>query len=110
MSFLVELVAGQRDLLRVDDDDEVTHVHVRGEGRLVLAAQEVRGLDGEPAEDHVGGVDDVPLALDVAGLRAVRTHARCLTRSLGPADVRHREVEPRLLTNTARLHVIRVCT
>ena len=40
--------------------DEVAAVDVRGEGRLVLAAQQVGGLDREPAEDDVGGVDDVP--------------------------------------------------
>ena len=104
-----QLVAGERDLLRVDDDDEVTGVHVRGEGRLVLAAQQVRGLDGELAEDDVGGVDDVPLALDVAGLRAVRTHVRLplLVRGTrnGPAGARPRvgTEPPRPLTNTARL-------
>src|SRR5262249_38581130 len=38
------LVAGQGHLRRVDHDDEVAGVHVRCEGRLVLAAQERRGL------------------------------------------------------------------
>ena len=45
------LVAGEGDLVGVHDDDEVTGVDVRGEDRLVLAAQEVGGLDGEAAED-----------------------------------------------------------
>ena len=78
------LVAGEGDLLGVDDDDEVTGVHVRGEDRLVLAAQQVRGLDGEAAQDDVGGVDDVPLALDVTGLGAVRAHGECLLSFVGP--------------------------
>ena len=39
------LVAGQLHLLGVDDDDVVAHVHVRREGRLVLAAQDL-GDDG----------------------------------------------------------------
>jgi hypothetical protein len=55
---LLALVAGQRDLLGVDDDDEVAGVDVRGEDRLVLAAEERRGLRGEPTEDDVVGVDD----------------------------------------------------
>jgi hypothetical protein len=63
---LLTLVAGQRDLAGVDDDDEVTGVDVRGEDRLVLAAEQGGGLRGQPAEDDVVGVDDEPLTLDVA--------------------------------------------
>src|SRR6478735_3774373 len=97
------LGAGQGDLLRVDDDDEVTSVHVRGEDRLVLAAQKVGGLDGEPAQDDVGGVDDVPLALDVSGLGAIRAHGGTSFVRDGPrGPFVPRVVEPRLLTNTAR--------
>ena len=70
------LVARQRDLVGVDDDDEVAGVHVRGVRRLVLATQEGGGLDGEPSEHHVSGVDDMPLTRDVAGLGAVRAHGR----------------------------------
>src|SRR4051794_9765518 len=70
------LVAGQGDLGRVDDDDEVTAVHVRGERRLVLAAKQGGDLDGEPTEHDVGGVDHKPLASDVSRLRAVRAHGR----------------------------------
>ncbi len=36
---LVELLAGQLHLVGIDDDDVVAHVHMRGEGRQVLAAQ-----------------------------------------------------------------------
>jgi len=63
-----QLVTGQGDLLGVDDDDEVTGVGVRREDRLVLAAQQVGGGDGETAEDDVLGVDDMPLPGDVTGL------------------------------------------
>ena len=38
---LVALGAGDGDLRRVDDDDEVTGVDVQGELRLVLAAQKI---------------------------------------------------------------------
>ena len=78
---LGQLGAGQGDLVGVDDDDEVAGVDVGREGRLVLAAQQDRGLGGETAQDDVGRVDDVPLARDLAGLGGVRTHGRSL-RSL----------------------------
>ena len=71
---MARLLPDSGDLVGVDDDDEVTGVDVGGEDRLVLAAQQVRGLDRQAAEADVGGVDDVPLTLDVAGLGAVRAH------------------------------------
>ena len=67
----LRLVASQDDLLGVDDDDVVAHVHVGGEGGLVLATQKNGGVRGEAAEDDVGGVDHEPLALGVTGLRGV---------------------------------------
>lgn len=70
---LLTLVAGEGDLVGVDDDDEVAGVEVVGEARLVLAAQERGGVRGEAAENDVGGVDDQPFALDLASLgRKVR--------------------------------------
>src|SRR5690606_21801974 len=60
----------------VDDDDEVTGVDVRGERRLVFATQQRGGLAGQAAEDDVGGVDDEPLAGDVARLGSVGTHGK----------------------------------
>ena len=107
-----QLVAGQGDLLGVDDDDEVAGVDVRGEGRLVLAAQQGRGLDGEAAEDDVGGVDDVPLALDVSRASGC-TCARLTTFSfVGPRRSRARSGGWRRgrLTNTARLARSSSCT
>src|SRR5690606_31147712 len=71
---LLQLGAGQRHLLRVDDDDEVTGVNVGGIGRLVLAAEQDRGLGREAAQHDVRGVDNVPGAGDLAGLRCVGTH------------------------------------
>jgi hypothetical protein len=46
---LRRLVAGHRHLTGVDDDDEVTGVEVRRVVRLVLAAQQLRRLAGQPA-------------------------------------------------------------
>ena len=57
---VVELVASDGDLVGVDDDDEIAPVDVGRECRLVLAAQQVGCSNGESAEHHVGGVDDVP--------------------------------------------------
>ena len=45
---------------------------------LVLSAQQDCGLAGKTTKDNVGGVNDVPLAVDIAGLRGVRTHGVCL--------------------------------
>src|SRR4051812_26960967 len=85
---LGRLVPGERHLARVHDDDEVAAVDVRGERGLVLAAQQGRDLHGEASEHHVRGVDDVPLALDVSGLWAVRTHVHLLSRLLSTAWAR----------------------
>src|SRR5207302_2436097 len=49
-------------------------VDVRRVDRLVLATQQPGRLAGQPAEDDVGGVDDMPLTLDLAGLRLERAH------------------------------------
>ena len=68
------LAPGESDLGRVDDDDEVTRVDMRRELRLMLAAQEVRDLDGQAAQDHVLGINDVPVAGDFARLWGVRGH------------------------------------
>ena len=71
----------------VDDDDEVTTVDVRGEGGLVLAAQQRGDLDGQTAQDDVLGVDDVPLTVQVSRLRAERAHGRTLSSMDVSADV-----------------------
>src|SRR5690554_2484701 len=65
---LRQLGAGQGNLVGVDDDDEVAHVHVGGEGRLVLAAKQGGRVAGQTAEYYVSGVDDDPVALDILGL------------------------------------------
>jgi hypothetical protein len=44
----------------------------------VLAAQQDCGLARETTKDNVCGVNDMPLAVDIAGLRGVRTHGVCL--------------------------------
>jgi hypothetical protein len=65
---LVELVAGDVDLLRVDDDDEVARVDMGRVGRLVLAAQGIGDAGGQTAERLPLGIDEVPAASDLARL------------------------------------------
>lgn len=65
VDLVVALVAGHLHLVGVDDDDIVTHVHVGGEGRLVLAAQDVGDDRGQATQNDAFGVDQDPLFLDV---------------------------------------------
>src|SRR5690606_30120179 len=55
------LLAGECDLVGIDDDDVVAVVDMRGEGRLVLAAETVGDDGGETADDETLGVDHHPL-------------------------------------------------
>src|SRR5258708_29014903 len=85
--FLVLLVAAQGNLFSVEDDDEVTAVGVRGECRLVLAAQQIGCRDGKATEHHVLGVDDVPRPRGVTRLRRVGGHSAYLLFSrVDPGD------------------------
>src|SRR5690606_40453774 len=75
---VLALAPGQGDLRAVDVVAIVTTVDVRGEARLVLPTEQGGDLRRQSAEDDVGSVDDVPVLLDVAGLRCVRAHGRSL--------------------------------
>ena len=57
------LLAGEQNLVGIDDDDIVAAIHVGSEAGLVLATQELSHFGGETAEDLVGGVYDNPLFL-----------------------------------------------
>src|SRR5262245_39559587 len=71
---VLELVPGHGDLLRVHDYDEVAGVDVRRELRLAFAAQAIGDLRREPAQGLPLGVDDVPVALNLARFGAVGLH------------------------------------
>jgi len=71
---LVELLPGDVDLFRVHDDHEVAGVHVRCVLRLALSAERVRDLGRKPSERLPVGVDEVPIASDLAGFCAVGLH------------------------------------
>src|SRR4029450_308210 len=63
--------------------DAVPRVAVRGVRRLVLAAQERGDVAGQPAEDDVRRVDDVPPALDLRRLGGGGGHRRGLRARQG---------------------------
>ena len=69
---VLHLVAGDPDLLRIDHDDVVAGVHVRGEDRLVLALEAPRDLGGETTEGLALGIHDIPVAADFGGFGADR--------------------------------------
>lgn len=68
------LGAGEDNLVSVDDDDKIARINVGGENRLVLAAEEARGLNSDLTEDLALGVDHVPFALDFMRLGGKRLH------------------------------------
>src|SRR3954466_5377528 len=77
----VELVAGDVDLLGVHDHDEVARVAVRRVLRLALAAQRVGDLRSQTPQRLALGIDEVPAALDLAGLCIPGLHS-CLYREV----------------------------
>jgi len=69
-----EFPARQRDLLGIDDHHEIPRVGVGREDGLVLAAEAVGDLPGEPAQDLSLRIDEEPLAVDGILLCHKRTH------------------------------------
>ena len=64
INFLAFLAAGEFYLGCIDHDDMIAGVQKGGVGGLVLAHQDHSRGAGDPAENLVGGVDNVPLAHD----------------------------------------------
>ena len=62
---LLELFAGNDDLVRIDNDNEISAVDVGGVGRLVFAAQHCRNLTCKSAHRHIGRVHNVPFPGDI---------------------------------------------
>lgn len=71
VELLVQLGAGQDGLITVDDDDVVAAIDVRGENDFVFAAQQNSCLGGNAAQRLASGIQDIPLALDLAGFANV---------------------------------------
>ena len=74
IDLLVQLLAGEDQLVGVDDDDVVAAVAVGGEGGLVLATKHGSNLRSQAAENHALSVDHIPVALDILGISDIRTH------------------------------------
>src|SRR5690606_37036630 len=74
VDLVVGLVAGDADLVGVDDDDEVAGVDVRRVDGLVLAAQAEGDFTGHPSEDLVGRVNHKPLMRHLGRLGAEGFH------------------------------------
>lgn len=66
VGFPSRFFAGEHDFIGIDDDDEIANVGMRRKLRLVLAAQNVCDLAGEPPQHLVFGVNDVPFSRDLA--------------------------------------------
>lgn len=75
------LFAGQADLFRVDDHDEIAGVEVRGVDWRVPAAEKIGDLDSETTQDRAVGIDDMPLALIQIHFRQIRFHFWPVLRS-----------------------------
>jgi len=73
VNFLFFLVAGQLDLVGVDDEDKVAAVDVGGERRAVFTAQDKSDFGGQAAGRLVRCVNQMPLTLDL-----VLLDERCL--------------------------------
>ena len=82
---LFTLVSGNSDLFSVDDDDKVAAIKVGGISGLVLPTEQVCGLGGQATQYHIGGIDDVPLAVDVTSLRCISRQSDFLVSSKLPA-------------------------
>ena len=66
-TLLAGFLTGENYLVSVHNDDVVSHIHVGGEGGLVLAAEQNGSVASEATENHVCGVDNQPVALNVRG-------------------------------------------
>src|SRR6185312_3228876 len=63
---------------RVDDDDVVAVVDMRGVRGFVLAAQAHRHDRSEPADDEPGGINRHPFLFDLGGLCRKSLHGQSL--------------------------------
>ena len=70
------LLAADRHLLGVDDDDEVPRVHMRRENRLMFAPEQDGGPGGHAAEGLLLGIDEPPFTFDFGGFGGKGLHER----------------------------------
>src|SRR5262249_2891769 len=75
VDLVAELATCDTDLLRVHDDDVITHVDVRAVISLVLALQAMGNLRSETTERLVAGVAHDPTAAEGTGLGESGLHS-----------------------------------
>ena len=63
----LELFAGENSLLGVDNDYVIATVNVRSELGLTLTAEKIGNHSCSSSEGLTGGVDYIPLALNLSG-------------------------------------------
>ena len=68
------LLAGQENLLGIDDHHEIAGIQVRRIDRFVPAAQDVGCLNGQASQHRAIGIDHVPLAFFQIDFRQMRLH------------------------------------
>lgn len=83
IDFLLPFIAGEDDLLGIDDDDVIADIEVRSIRRFVFAHQNARGFCSKAAYGFAVGVDDKPLAalLKVLAARYISLHDTNLPKS-----------------------------
>src|SRR5262245_18666747 len=69
IDLVAAFLAGEHDLIGIDDDDIVAAIHMRGEARLVLASEPHGDERREPAHDEAVGIDEDPGFVDVLWCR-----------------------------------------
>ena len=89
------LVAGDGNLLSVDDDDVITCVYMRRIFCLVLATQAARDFGGQTAKSFAIGVNNKPIAFDGSRLCTKRFH------QVNPKSLDHFQKDGESYTSTA---------
>ena len=75
VTFLFLFFPGEPDFFRVDDDHEISSVHMWRENRFFFAPQQVGSLDRDATEHLIVGVDEPPLARHFIGFGRKRFHS-----------------------------------
>jgi hypothetical protein len=70
------LLAGDKHLLGIDNDDKIAGIQVGGIDRLVLSTKDVGDLGGKAAQDGAVGINHMPFALVQIYFRQMRFHLR----------------------------------
>ena len=79
--FLFQLLTRENGLCAVHDDHVIAAIHMRSKGRLLLAAKQNGSLRGDAAQRLAGGVNHIPLAVDLAAFGHISRHGCYLLNS-----------------------------